>query len=118
MLPATLFTSSKVSAAILAPDTTGALDDKPQEALNRRLVRPQLQLGDGLLFDTRILHFGLANQAAGGKAPAAAAVTVDSDGAVCGAFGEEGWRPMLYVNYHQSWFHDPKNWNDKVSLFD
>jgi len=27
-------------------------------------------------------------------------------------------RPIIYVNYHHSWFHDPKNWNDKEKLFD
>jgi hypothetical protein len=29
----------------------------------------------------------------------------------------DGWRPLLYVNYHQKFFHDPKNWNDKEKLF-
>jgi hypothetical protein len=31
---------------------------------------------------------------------------------------QQGWRPMLYVNYHQPWFVDPKNWNDHEKLFD
>jgi hypothetical protein len=26
-------------------------------------------------------------------------------------------RPLLYVNYHHGWFHDPKNWNDREKLF-
>ena len=26
-------------------------------------------------------------------------------------------RPMIYVNYHHTWFHDPKNWNDNEKLF-
>ena len=30
----------------------------------------------------------------------------------------DGWRPMLYVNYHKRFFVDPKNWNDREKLFD
>ena len=26
-------------------------------------------------------------------------------------------RPMVYVNFMHTWFHDPKNWNDAESLF-
>jgi hypothetical protein len=36
-------------------------DDAGQEELESRLVRPHLKTGDALLFDCRILHFGLAN---------------------------------------------------------
>lgn len=46
----------------------------------RRLIRPHLALGDALLFDVRLLHFGLAN----------ASATVR--------------RPVLYVNWHQPWW--------------
>ena len=31
---------------------------------------------------------------------------------------KDGWRPMLYVNYHKRFFVDPKNWNDREKLFD
>jgi chromosome segregation ATPase len=31
-------------------------------------------------------------------------------------YNTDGWRPMIYVNYHQKWFHDPKNWNDNEKL--
>ena len=89
-----------------------------QQALNERLVRPHLRAGDGLLFDCRILHFGLANQsckatdeAQGGETNEAEKrdhVGVDIPGVP---------RPLLYVNYTQSWFVDPKNWNDKEHLF-
>jgi len=65
-----------------------------QEELNRRLIRPHLRAGDALIFDCRILHFGLANQSS------------------------DIFRPLIYVNHHQTWFVDPKNWNDKERLFE
>ena len=65
-----------------------------QEELNRRLIRPHLRAGDALIFDCRILHFGLANQSS------------------------DVFRPLIYVNHHQTWFVDPKNWNDKERLFE
>lgn len=70
---------------------TGSKGEKELEA---RLVRPHLDIGDALLFDCRILHFGLANNSAATS------------------------RPILYVNYHHSYFRDPKNWNDAERLFD
>jgi hypothetical protein len=60
----------------------------------RNLIRPHLFAGDCLLFDCRILHFGLANN------PISCQL-----------------RPTLYVNYHSDWFHDPKNWNTTDQLF-
>lgn len=190
-----------------------------QEELERRLVRPHLQAGDALLFDCRILHFGLANQRPQPPplsspplplplpSPITDSATVPSDTCVvpdettsswqlspascavedvraspgldshshseshshshsqsysrsgdcdsvnrslnperdahevpsnplqplgpgvCGSdavpaewldevvMSRQRWRPMLYVNYHQPWFVDPKNWNDKERLF-
>lgn len=63
------------------------------------LVRPHLQAGDALLFDCRVLHFGLGNKS-------------NSDG------NEGVIRPLLYVNYHHTWFNDPKNWNNRIQLLD
>ena len=57
------------------------------------LVRPLLDVGDVLLFDCRILHFGLANTSP----------TVQ--------------RPLLYTNVTQHWFHDPKNWDNQRPIF-
>jgi hypothetical protein len=140
--------------------------------LKTRLVRPHLSAGDALLFDCRILHFGLANQSSTvnlqntrsvselyreclfvAKARAKGNATVNSsvDFSVPGVSnslvqdihqqqqtsshqcsGDKDTlpgiissdnrivpkrRPMLYVNYHHEWFHDPKNWNDKEKLF-
>ena len=65
-----------------------------EKELETRMIRPHLQLGDALLFDCRILHFGLANM------PSTATI-----------------RPILYVNYHHPSFRDPKNWNDEETLF-
>eukprot|EP01032_Pedospumella_encystans_P023523 gene23523-26628_t len=76
-------------------------DADAQPYLEARLVRPHLSAGDALLFDTRILHFGLSNW---------------SHLAVNDA-AEKDWRMMLYINYHQQWFNDPKNWNDNAKLF-
>ena len=79
-----------------------------QSELEKRLVRPHLQAGDCLIFDCRILHFGLANQHG-----------TKIDGEMHNKDDQvDGWRPLLYVNYHQNFFHDPKNWNDKEKLFD
>lgn len=68
--------------------------------LMQRLIRPHLQPGDALLFDCRILHFGLANRSI---------YESESSPGVR--------RPIIYINYHQSWFHDPKNWNNAEKLF-
>jgi ectoine hydroxylase-related dioxygenase (phytanoyl-CoA dioxygenase family) len=57
------------------------------------LVRPSLTLGDVVLFDCRVLHFGLSNNS------------------------ESIERVVLYSNTTQSWYHDPKNWEDRQSVF-
>ena len=84
-----------------------------QQVLEERLVRPHLKAGDALIFDCRILHFGLANQH-----PKKEEVTEDECNIDQHERQSEGWRPLLYVNYHQKFFQDPKNWNDKEKLFD
>ena len=69
-------------------------DDECVRRLQNTLVRPHLEPGDAVFFDTRILHFGLPNT---GKV----------------------WRPILYVNYTQPWFareRTDKNWG-RTSLF-
>jgi hypothetical protein len=57
------------------------------------LVRPQLELGDVILFDCRTLHFGLGNQSCSVE------------------------RPLLYCNMTHAWFHDPKNWDTHHPIF-
>ena len=52
-----------------------------KNAMLSRLVRPHLLPGDALLFDTRTLHFGLANQSSHAS------------------------RPVIYVNYTKEWWH-------------
>lgn len=59
----------------------------------QNLVRPSLDVGDVLLFDCRVLHFGLANTS------------------------KDVERPLLYTNMTQVWFHDPKNWNNNEAIF-
>ena len=71
--------------------------------LSDRLVRPHMCAGDVLLFDCRVLHLGLAN-------------TSNKNGLTDGS-GKGVRRPMMYVNYHQQWFVDPKNWNNEERLF-
>uniref|UniRef100_A0A7S1GPF1 Phytanoyl-CoA dioxygenase n=1 Tax=Cyclophora tenuis TaxID=216820 RepID=A0A7S1GPF1_CYCTE len=70
---------------------SGSIASQPNVLEN--LVRPSLQLGDVLLFDCRILHFGLANNSK----------TVE--------------RALLYTNMTQAWFHDPKNWDAHQPIF-
>jgi hypothetical protein len=60
----------------------------------KQLVRPKLDLGDVLLFDCRILHFGLAN------------TSTDIQ------------RPLLYTNMTMHWFNDPKNWEQDRPIFE
>ena len=57
------------------------------------LVRPQLELGDVILFDCRTLHFGLANTS------------------------DHVERPLLYCNMTHSWFTDVKNWDNHHPIF-
>ena len=71
---------------------TATVDDNKMSWI-QNLVRPSLDLGDVLLFDCRILHFGLANTSN----------TIE--------------RPLLYTNMTQHWFQDPKNWNDQRPIF-
>lgn len=88
------------------------------EELNQRLVRPHLDVGDGLVFDCRILHLGLANRHPSSNTFSYLAVNTHAPpetNADC--IDTTGWRPLLYVNYHQPWFVDPKNWNDNERLF-
>ena len=84
-----------------------------QQILEERLVRPHLKAGDALIFDCRILHFGLANQYPQKEEFKGDECNIDQY-----KRQSEGWRPLLYVNYHQKFFQDPKNWNDKEKLFD
>jgi ectoine hydroxylase-related dioxygenase (phytanoyl-CoA dioxygenase family) len=64
-----------------------------EKAWHGALVRPRLEPGDVLLFDCRILHFGLANESASTE------------------------RPILYTNITLNWFTDPKNWDNKRRIF-
>lgn len=57
-------------------------DSERERARGERLARPHCALGDAILFDARLLHFGLPNR------------SVDVA------------RPLLYVNYHRPWFAD------------
>lgn len=64
-----------------------------QRGIEQRLVRPRLRQGDALIFDTRILHFGLPNRS-------------------------NTRRLVVYANIHAHWFHDPKNWDENTSAFE
>ena len=74
--------------------------ENTQNEMHMRIIRPSLQLGDAVIFDTRTLHFGLANRN-----------RMENKG-----LGLR--RPMLYVNMTHAWFFDPKNWDNKQSIFD
>jgi hypothetical protein len=68
-------------------------DGEHRAKMWKLLVRPQLQVSDVLLFDCRILHFGLANTS----------LNIE--------------RPLLYTNMTMHWFHDPKNWDNERPIF-
>ena len=73
--------------------------------LEDELIRPHLSLGDCLLFDCRILHFGLGNYTH--------QALLNEDTRLGGHL-----RPMLYINHHYNWFVDKKNWNNQHVLYD
>ena len=77
------------------------LDVIGESELMLRLVRPHLAAGDALLFDCRVLHFGLANGSPIAESGPEASIT----------------RAIVYINYHHEWFNDPKNWNNAEKLF-
>jgi hypothetical protein len=93
-----------VTARLMVEDTDmdSAESLKRKQLLQLQTIRPALDAGDVLIFDNRTLHYGLANTSSG-----------DESGTDVNA----GRRPMLYLNVTQSWFHDPKNWDDRESIF-
>ncbi|KAL7572755.1 hypothetical protein ACA910_009019 [Epithemia clementina (nom. ined.)] len=93
--------SSSSSSSVSTPNIMDAQEDHDQpppstsaDGWKSFVVRPYLNLGDVLLFDCRILHFGMANASSDIR------------------------RPLLYTNMTQHWFHDPKNWDNERSIFD
>ena len=74
-----------------------------KQLLQLRTLRPALDQGDVVFFDCRTIHYGLANT---------------SQGDTTGKDVDAGRRPMLYLNVSQSWFHDPKNWDERARIFD
>jgi len=95
------------------------VDEGGQRRLEEALVRPHLVAGDALLFDCRALHFGLANQHPHRPAPPPPFPATGATGAYDDpAWAQrDGWRPLLYVNFTQRFFIDPKNWDDRERLF-
>jgi hypothetical protein len=107
----------RVSAQLLSEDNKEHIvTDKEEDnsnytdaAMNRknllqlRTLRPSLDVGDVLFFDCRTIHYGLANTSHGDKT---------------GIDVNAGRRPLLYLNVTQSWFHDPKNWDDRERIFE
>lgn len=66
---------------------------KTRHLLKTRLIRPRLEPGDAIIFDARILHFGLPNRS-------------------------ELPRALLYWNITAVWFkQDKKNWQHDASVF-
>jgi len=108
-----------VSSRLLADDDDGDAEMTYDNAddgtsLRRRMLhlrtfRPALEAGDVLLFDCRTVHYGLANTSRG--------ACCDGDNGGSGNV-HAGRRPMLYLNVTQSWFHDPKNWDDREKIFE
>ena len=104
--------------------TTMTHPDYAQSYLESRLIRPQLSTGDALLFDCRILHFGVSNwshlkkQTTSTSQPSSPLQQQQGNNTSTKEtkVGED-WRLMMYINYHQHWFQDPKNWNDAAKLF-
>mmetsp|Transcript_33575 Transcript_33575/g.70636 ORF Transcript_33575/g.70636 Transcript_33575/m.70636 type:complete len:314 (+) Transcript_33575:123-1064(+) len=95
-------------------DTATAI--RKRQLLQLRTIRPSLDAGDVVFFDCRTIHYGLANTSKRKKRD-----DDDNDGTNVhrgAAADAAGRRPMLYLNVSQSWFHDPKNWDDRERIFD
>ena len=71
----------------------GNNNNNDNSSLYPYLVRPKLDVGDVVLFDCRILHFGLANTSKSIE------------------------RCICYMNCWHDWFHDAKNWDQNRSIF-
>ena len=92
------------------------VSEQGETYLNNLLIRPQLHAGDGLIFDCRILHLGLANRYHEIKHTIKQQQQhQESLSQICNNsysnnnddvnnLDTKGWRPMLYINYHQPWF--------------
>jgi len=96
-------------------DTATAI--RKRRLLQLRTIRPSLDAGDVVFFDCRTIHYGLANTSKRKKRDD----DDDDDGTNvhrAAAADAAGRRPMLYLNVSQSWFHDPKNWDDRERIFD
>ena len=93
-----------ITGQLLAEDDEANDNDAliRRQLLQLRTLRPALDTGDVLFFDCRTIHYGLANTSQG-----------DTKGNDMNA----GRRPMLYLNVSQSWFHDPKNWDNMEKIF-
>jgi hypothetical protein len=91
--------SPSTADGVMARELADAMEASRSERI-AKIVRPHLSAGDVLLFDCRVLHFGLANRAK---------LSEEAD-------IESTWRPMLYANVTQRWFEDKKNW-DRTHLF-
>jgi hypothetical protein len=97
--PCTVFENAVGGTAFVHGSHDLAFTSKHYDATNNSsfypfLVRPRLSLGDVILFDCRILHFGLAN------------VSKSTERCIC------------YVNTWHDWFHDAKNWDKNRAIFD
>mmetsp|Transcript_8521 Transcript_8521/g.17769 ORF Transcript_8521/g.17769 Transcript_8521/m.17769 type:complete len:105 (+) Transcript_8521:1802-2116(+) len=90
-----------VSAMLLSDDGDESTVLHRKEVLQLKTIRPSLDVGDVVIFDNRTLHYGLANTSCSESAE-------NSD---------TGRRPLLYLNVTQSWFHDPKNWDNFSKIF-
>ena len=91
-------------------------DERLGRARGRVLLRPHCEAGDALLFDARLLHWGLPNTTDEDKR----SNVVDDDDDGGGGDDDDGTqgqvprsegvvgmpRPLLYVNYHRPWFAD------------
>ena len=77
--------SISAAAAVLGNPPSSPDDD-------HRCICPRLEAGDALLYDARLLHFGLANTSTRTR------------------------RPLMYVSFVRRWFQDRQNWGSESLL--
>ena len=87
-----------VAARLMSQEYSNDNDRTRKEMLQLRTIHPSLEAGDVLIFDSRTIHFKMANTSKQNESA--------------------GVMPMLYFNAWQAWFQEPEVGKDLEKIFD